>query len=548
MALTVTPAELTATALTLTTAAQPNITSVGTLTGLTVSGNIAGTLTTAAQPNITSLGTLTTLTVDDITINSSTISDASDLTFDVGGVIKLDADDAGEIRLLDGGTQYLYFKKDGTAAQIQNVIADGDIKFVGTDSSSLVTALTLDMSEAGAAQFNSKVGVGTSPSTLLHIKGDPATMIIEDSGSYSADSVSSTIRFDGKDSNGGNRDLAYINVGQHAHGLGTGSIDFQTRISGTVASRLKIDSTGNVGIGISPSNTFSVGASGTVTTRYTSTDTNAFSLLMFENSGSIVLSADHGDSQGGSSIIFKNDGAQERMKIDVGGHVGIATNVEADGTAMTSPLTVGAHNYGGNVFESHRTANSIHRHYMSTGGLSYFDIYGTAPQLKFRIAGADIAQITTSGLKMESGKGIDFASAANSHSGSEASLLNDYEEGTWTADINAGADAVTFSQNGVYVKIGAMVHIQWYSGSFTVANPVTGNARIGGLPFVPKSGYYSTVSFAHTTAFTNSAVQGWTNSGNNHIYVSNHGSTAGNTWSSGFPKYVMLQCTYYTDE
>ena len=62
MALTTVPASLSATALTLTTAAQPNITSVGTLTGLTVSGNIAGTLTTAAQTNITSLGTLTALT------------------------------------------------------------------------------------------------------------------------------------------------------------------------------------------------------------------------------------------------------------------------------------------------------------------------------------------------------------------------------------------------------------------------------------------------------------------------------------------------------
>ena len=63
MALTTVPASLSATALTLTTAAQPNITSVGTLTGLTVSGNIAGTLTTAAQTNITSVGTLTALTV-----------------------------------------------------------------------------------------------------------------------------------------------------------------------------------------------------------------------------------------------------------------------------------------------------------------------------------------------------------------------------------------------------------------------------------------------------------------------------------------------------
>ena len=64
---------------TLTTNAQPNITSIGTLSSLTVSGNanvgniggnngvfttVAGTLSTAAQPNITSLGTLTGLGVN----------------------------------------------------------------------------------------------------------------------------------------------------------------------------------------------------------------------------------------------------------------------------------------------------------------------------------------------------------------------------------------------------------------------------------------------------------------------------------------------------
>jgi hypothetical protein len=61
---------------TLTTAAQPNITSLGTLTGLSMSGGailsggnllsanyLTGTLTTAAQPNITSVGTLDNLSV-----------------------------------------------------------------------------------------------------------------------------------------------------------------------------------------------------------------------------------------------------------------------------------------------------------------------------------------------------------------------------------------------------------------------------------------------------------------------------------------------------
>ena len=58
------------TAGTVTTAAQPNITSVGTLSALSVTATITGsvsgtaaTITTAAQPNITSVGTLTSLSV-----------------------------------------------------------------------------------------------------------------------------------------------------------------------------------------------------------------------------------------------------------------------------------------------------------------------------------------------------------------------------------------------------------------------------------------------------------------------------------------------------
>jgi len=88
-AATATSATTATTAGTVTTAAQPNITSVGTLSSVTVTGNVdagnvnatligdvtgnvsgsaatattAGTVTTAAQPNITSVGTLTSVTV-----------------------------------------------------------------------------------------------------------------------------------------------------------------------------------------------------------------------------------------------------------------------------------------------------------------------------------------------------------------------------------------------------------------------------------------------------------------------------------------------------
>ena len=150
MALTTVPASLSATALTLTTAAQPNITSVGTLTGLTVSGNIAGTLTTAAQTNITSLGTLTALTVDDITIDGSTISDGGDLTFDVAGDINLDAD-GGDINFKDGGTTYGFAAKYNNDLWLGNSISDGDVTIRGNDGGSSISALTFDMSAAGAA-------------------------------------------------------------------------------------------------------------------------------------------------------------------------------------------------------------------------------------------------------------------------------------------------------------------------------------------------------------------------------------------------------------
>jgi len=81
---------------TLTTSAQPNITSVGTLTSLAVAGNVTagnvyansgtfgaslltGTLTTNAQPNITSVGTLTSLSVSG-TLNTTTISTGANTT------------------------------------------------------------------------------------------------------------------------------------------------------------------------------------------------------------------------------------------------------------------------------------------------------------------------------------------------------------------------------------------------------------------------------------------------------------------------------------
>jgi hypothetical protein len=97
---------------------------------------------------------------------------AGNLTFDVAGDITLDAD-GGDILLNDGGTNFGVISNSSSDLQISSNIADKDIKFVGQDGVSSIVALTLDMSEAGAATFNDKItAVGTSVFTNLDISGD----------------------------------------------------------------------------------------------------------------------------------------------------------------------------------------------------------------------------------------------------------------------------------------------------------------------------------------------------------------------------------------
>ena len=55
----------------------------------------------------------------------------------------------------------MVYLKDLLQAQtilIYKPISDGDITFVGNDGGNLITALTLDMSEASLATFNDNVG------------------------------------------------------------------------------------------------------------------------------------------------------------------------------------------------------------------------------------------------------------------------------------------------------------------------------------------------------------------------------------------------------
>ena len=100
---------------------------------------------------------------DDLVIHSGSAgtitNDPGDLTFDVAGDIILDADD-GDVILKDGGTEIGRFANASSDLVIKSAVSDKDMLLKGNDGGSEITALTLDMSAAGAAAFNSGATFG----------------------------------------------------------------------------------------------------------------------------------------------------------------------------------------------------------------------------------------------------------------------------------------------------------------------------------------------------------------------------------------------------
>lgn len=129
-------------------------------TGALDSGSITsgfGAIDNGAS-NITTTGIINggSLQIDNMNLNGNTYSASGDLTFDCSQDIIFDADGA-DIILKDGGTSFGRFHNSSSNFVIQSDTSDMDINFKGNDGGSFITALSLDMSAAGAATFNNNV-------------------------------------------------------------------------------------------------------------------------------------------------------------------------------------------------------------------------------------------------------------------------------------------------------------------------------------------------------------------------------------------------------
>jgi len=125
-------------------------------------------------------------TVDNITIDGTEIDLSSgDLTLDVEGDIVLDAN-GGDVKISDDGTHVGSLINSSSDFVLESIVSDNDMIFKGNDGGSGVTALTLDMSGAGAATFNNDVTAFSDKRLKTDIKNidDALSKVMKMQGVY----------------------------------------------------------------------------------------------------------------------------------------------------------------------------------------------------------------------------------------------------------------------------------------------------------------------------------------------------------------------------
>jgi hypothetical protein len=386
---------------------------------ITSSGTISsGTITSSGNIDVNSDGGQLQFGADnDMQIyhngaNGEINCSSTDFTIDAGGDISLDAD-GGSINFKDGGAHFGTLFKSSSNMILYSAISNGDIKFQGVDGGSNVTALQLDMSNAGAATFNSSINLDNASHLLLERGGEIRS---EDTGG----SQRTLMRINGSN------DLEYGYSG-------SGAVKFMG--GGSYTERMRIHTNSNIGIGT----------------------TTPLSKLHVKGAASNTMTAANAfagfDGVGGDGIII---GARASSPYEAYIQSGYLPNI---GTSHHYPLIINPH--GGNV-GIHTTAPSHPLHVagdalITTTGETELTITGGGANYH---NGAIVFKATNS--TSVRGLGIYMHDAGGDHewyAGTPYGASDQYQIGrkataSHSVDTNAPANAFVTVKNDGDVGIG----------------------------------------------------------------------------------------------
>jgi hypothetical protein len=354
------------------------------MASIVVSGDTSGAITIAA-PAVAGTNTLTlpastgtlvvtggaqTIEFADGTVSAPSITNSGDtntgiyfpaadtIAFTEGGVESMRVDASGNLGIgtasplgrldVNGTSTVAFVRTTDTTSPTLALFVNGGSNGVGTISVDNGGIMTFDTGSTGAGQAermridsSGNVGIGTSsPSVKLHVSTSGAgvqdVQWLNNSQAVGA-GVGSRLVFTGTSSNNG---LAAIDGAfAGATTADGGYMVFNTRAvtSGALTERMRIDSSGNVGIGTS-SPGFGLHlyrtSAANASMALESANANTYALLQFKGSGARTFEIGTGSSGTGSYngvlYFFDNTANAERMRLDSDGNVLV-------GTTSTSP-------------------------------------------------------------------------------------------------------------------------------------------------------------------------------------------------------------------
>ena len=335
-----------------------------------------------------------------------------------------------------------------------------------------------------------------------------------------------------------------------------------TDVGGTETEKLRVTAGGDVGIGVTNPTSFGptlqvAGTDPALLLQDTATAVDYFGINV--QSGSVINWFDDsayfaiGTASGLSGAAYSE---KLRLTSD-GATLGAYSTPSTNGTISSDTLKfIGSGwNTSSGAAEVGTILQSVHGYWSANYSNSYGQTY---PDFKILIKNSDNAtydeKFAFSGngvMRLISGGGINFNNYGTG-TNIDSNLLDDYEEGTFTATMQSANNNATISTNnttGYYIKVGGKVSFTYYTSTSSCSNAGTGGARLKGLPFTASnsSSEYWVCSVSHNGAFFSTTIDGgYVAAGSTDIVFQESNTTNTAAFAVGSNRYLMVSGTYST--